>query len=155
MTGADRYVTFLLDQGEVYVSAGEPQNIVQVMVGLGTVYYQDAQLYALLRGRVNTKLTVAGDRSVLYLPVYLFRHVEGLSSTSNGISSRRPISMIRASTSLLNHDRGAKLAMGPRAPSDGPTLLIQVSDATKDSVKPSTSSETTSVPAIRISRYAT
>lgn len=49
--GADRYVTFLLDQGEVYVSAGEPQNIVQVMVGLGTVYYQDAQLYALLRGR--------------------------------------------------------------------------------------------------------
>ena len=49
--GADRYVTFLLDQGEVYVSAGEPQNIVQVMVGLGTVYYKDAQLYALLRGR--------------------------------------------------------------------------------------------------------
>lgn len=49
--GADRYVTFLLDQGEVYVSAGEPQDIVQVMVGLGTVYYQDAQLYALLRGR--------------------------------------------------------------------------------------------------------
>lgn len=49
--GADRYVTFLLDQGEVYVSAGAPQNIVQVMVGLGTVYYQDAQLYALLRGR--------------------------------------------------------------------------------------------------------
>ena len=49
--GADRYVTFLLDQGEVYVSAGEPQNIVQVMVGLGTVYYQDTQLYALLRGR--------------------------------------------------------------------------------------------------------
>ena len=49
--GADRYVTFLLDQGEVYVSAGEPQNIVQVMVGLGTVYYQDAPLYALLRGR--------------------------------------------------------------------------------------------------------
>ena len=49
--GADRYVTFLLDQGEVYVSAGEPQDIVQVMVGLGTVYYKDAQLYALLRGR--------------------------------------------------------------------------------------------------------
>lgn len=49
--GADRYVTFLLDQGEVYVSAGEPQNIVQVMVGLGTVYYKDAPLYALLRGR--------------------------------------------------------------------------------------------------------
>ena len=49
--GADRYVTFLLDQGEVYVSAGEPQNIMQVMVGLGTVYYKDAQLYALLRGR--------------------------------------------------------------------------------------------------------
>ena len=49
--GADRYVTFLLDQGEVYVSAGKPQDIVQVMVGLGTVYYQDAQLYALLRGR--------------------------------------------------------------------------------------------------------
>ena len=49
--GADRYVTFLLDQGEVYVSAGEPQNIVQVMVGFGTVYYKDAQLYALLRGR--------------------------------------------------------------------------------------------------------
>ena len=48
---ADRYVTFLLDQGEVYVSAGEPQNIVQVMVGLGTVYYKDAPLYALLRGR--------------------------------------------------------------------------------------------------------
>ena len=49
--GADRYVTFLLDQGEVYVSAGAPQDIVQVMVGLGTVYYQDAPLYALLRGR--------------------------------------------------------------------------------------------------------
>ena len=49
--GADRYVTFLLDQGEVYVSAGEPQDIVQVMVGLGTVYYKDAPLYALLRGR--------------------------------------------------------------------------------------------------------
>ena len=49
--GADRYVTFLLDQGEVYVSAGEPQNIMQVMVGLGTVYYKDAQLYALLHGR--------------------------------------------------------------------------------------------------------
>ena len=49
--GADRYVTFLLDQGEVYVNIGEPQNIVQVMVGLGTVYYKDAPLYALLRGR--------------------------------------------------------------------------------------------------------
>ena len=49
--GADRYVTFLLDQGDVYVSTGKPQDIVQVMVGLGTVYYKDAQLYALLRGR--------------------------------------------------------------------------------------------------------
>ena len=49
--GADRYVTFLLDQGEVYISTGKPQDIVQVMVGLGTVYYKDAQLYALLRGR--------------------------------------------------------------------------------------------------------
>ena len=44
-------MTFLLDQGEVYVNIGEPQNIVQVMVGLGTVYYKDAPLYALLRGR--------------------------------------------------------------------------------------------------------
>ena len=49
--GADRSVTFMMDRGSVYVNIGKPQNIVQVMVGLGTVYYQDAQLYALLRGR--------------------------------------------------------------------------------------------------------
>lgn len=49
--GADRSVTFMMDRGSVYVNTGKPQDIVQVMVGLGTVYYQDAQLYALLRGR--------------------------------------------------------------------------------------------------------
>lgn len=49
--GADRSVTFMMDRGSVYVNTGKPQDIVQVMVGLGTVYYQDAPLYALLRGR--------------------------------------------------------------------------------------------------------
>ena len=49
--GADRSVTFMMDRGSVYVNIGKPQDIVQVMVGLGTVYYKDAPLYALLRGR--------------------------------------------------------------------------------------------------------
>ena len=49
--GADRSVTFMMDRGSVYVNIGKPQDIVQVMVGLGTVYYKDALLYALLRGR--------------------------------------------------------------------------------------------------------
>ena len=55
---------------------------------------------------------------------------------------------------MLKGDRGEKFAVGPRAPREGPTLLMQVRVVTKDSVKSNTSSDTTSVPAIRISRYA-
>ena len=64
---------------------------------------------------------------------YQSRHVLRSSSASRGISSRRPMSISSDSTSLLNGDRMEKFSMGPRMPRPGPTLLMQVREAAKDS----------------------
>ena len=61
------------------------------------------------------------------------RQVLPRNSASRGISSRRPMSISSDSTSLLRGERMEKFSMGPRMPRPGPTLLIQVSDAAKDS----------------------
>ena len=64
-----------------------------------------------------------------------------------GISSRRPISISSDKTSLLAWERMEKFSSGPSMPRPGPTLLMHVSDAVNDSVKPRLSQLTTSVPA--------
>ena len=64
---------------------------------------------------------------------YQSRHVLRSSSASRGISSRRPMSISSDSTSLLSGERMEKFSMGPRIPRPGPTLLMQVRDAAKDS----------------------
>ena len=61
------------------------------------------------------------------------RHTLRLSSASIGISSRRPVSISSDSTTLLSGERMEKFSMGPRIPRPGPTLLMQVKDAAKDS----------------------
>lgn len=64
-----------------------------------------------------------------------------------GISSRRPISISSDKTSLLTWERMEKFSSGPSMPRPGPTLLMHVSGAVNDSVKPRLSQLTTSVPA--------
>ena len=61
------------------------------------------------------------------------RHVLRSSSATMGISSRRPMSISSDSMILLSGDRMAKFSIGPSRPRPGPTLLMHVSDAAKDS----------------------
>ena len=61
------------------------------------------------------------------------RHAPRVSSASMGISSRRPVSISSDRAILLRGDRMEKFSIGPRIPRPGPTLLMQVRDAAKDS----------------------
>ena len=61
------------------------------------------------------------------------RQVLPRNSASRGISSRRPVSISSDCTSLLRGERIEKFSMGPRMPRPGPTLLMQVREAAKDS----------------------
>lgn len=81
---------------------------------------------------------------------YFLRHTEGIRSTSRGMISSLPSSMMALITSLLTPERKPKLHVGPTAPRPGPTLLMAVSEAVKAAVKSISSSVSTSVPSSRI-----
>ena len=71
---------------------------------------------------------------------YFLRHTEGIRSTSRGMISSLPSSMMALITSLLTPERKPKLHVGPTAPRPGPTLLMAVSEAVKAAVKSISSS---------------
>ena len=81
---------------------------------------------------------------------YFLRHTEGIRSTSRGMISSLPSSMMALITSLLTPERKPKLHVGPTAPRPGPTLLMAVSEAVQAAVKSISSSVSTSVPSSRI-----
>ena len=81
---------------------------------------------------------------------YFLRHTEDIRSTSRGMISSLPSSMMALITSLLTPERKPKLHVGPTAPRPGPTLLMAVSEAVKAAVKSISSSVSTSVPSSRI-----
>ena len=87
----------------------------------------------------------------LFLIFFFFlRPTEGIRSTSRGMISSLPSSMMALITSLLTPERKPKLHVGPTAPRPGPTLLMAVSEAVKAAVKSISSSVSTSVPSSRI-----
>ena len=73
------------------------------------------------------------ERRSRFFPIQRSLHAPRVIRASMGISSRRPVSISSDSTSLLSGDRMEKFSIGPRIPRPGPTLLMQVRDAAKDS----------------------
>ena len=92
-----------------------------------------------------------GQSEALFSSIsHFLRHTEGIISTSSGMISSRPSSIVSVRTSLLKSERKPKLHVGPSAPKPGPTLLMAVSEAVKAAVNSTPSSDTTSVPKSKI-----